>query len=232
MSWADKDTQTLWCHGIPGGGKTIFASVVIDHLNDAQKDKPTTDKAGIAFLYCEYKSREVQTLQKLLAAILGQLVQQHTPSLPPVEELYRSHLFNRAQPSVDKILSALSDTIRHFPQVFLIVDALDECSGPICRELLSALQELQKKSEMKLKLLATSRSTIEFSRSFEGCGVLEIRASEGDVEAVLDKEIKKKLSKFVTADPELLEMVKAEITAAVDGMSVINSCTPRCFIAY
>jgi hypothetical protein len=230
LSWANKkNTHTLWCPGIPGAGKTIFASVVINHLNDAQKHRRAADRAGIAFLYCEYKNREAQTLPSLLVAVLRQLAEQHTLSIPSIKELYRSHLINKAQPNVDEILSALSDAVRHFCQVFLIVDALDECSGP--RELVSKLQELQKKSEMKLKLLITSRPTVEFPQCFEECSMLEIRASERDVKAVLDDEIKKKLSKCVITDSELWKMVKEDIAAAVDGMSVTNPCASCCFIA-
>ncbi|KAK4224352.1 hypothetical protein QBC38DRAFT_502318 [Podospora fimiseda] len=31
--WLGKKGQTLWCHGIPGGGKTVFAATVVDHLH-------------------------------------------------------------------------------------------------------------------------------------------------------------------------------------------------------
>ncbi|KAF8847654.1 hypothetical protein BDZ45DRAFT_811419 [Acephala macrosclerotiorum] len=36
MAWRDQEdvSNVLWCHGIPGAGKTVISSLVIDHLND------------------------------------------------------------------------------------------------------------------------------------------------------------------------------------------------------
>jgi Cdc6-like AAA superfamily ATPase len=226
LNWANKDTQTLWCPGIAGAGKTILASVIIKYLKDAQSDKEPDKKAGIACLYCEYKRREDQTLQSLLAAVLRQLVEQHTPLMASIEELYRSYLTEKIQPSFEEIFSALSEAIRSFSQVFLVVDALDECSQQSRGELLSSLQNLQKTG---MKLLVTSRRTVDFRQHFEECDELEIEACECDVKAVLDDQ-KKKLPKCVRDDNNLWNEVKEGIVAAVDGMLVIDSYTPRCFI--
>jgi hypothetical protein len=228
LNWADKNTQTLWCPGIAGAGKTILTSVVIKHLKDAQKDKDPAAKAGIACLYCEYERQKDQTPHSLLAAVLRQLADQSIPFPKFVEELYKLHDTAKTHHSFDEISSVLTEAIRKFSQVFLVVDALDECSEKSCRELLSNLQDLQKKTGMKL--LATSRHTVDFRRSFEECAILEIKANEIDVRAVLDSQMGV-LSACVTTDNSALRnKVKEEIAAAVDGMYAIDSRTYRCFI--
>ena len=217
MNWANNDTQTLWCRGIPGVGKTILASVAIKHLMDAQKGKEPANNAGVACLYCEYDRRNDQTPQSLLAAFLRQLAEQRSPLIPAsVAELYHLHLTDKTQPSIEKISSVLPDIIRSFSEVFLVIDALDECSEGNCMKLLSKLQDLQAKTG--IKLLATSRPTVDFRINFEQCTVLEIKANEYDVKTVLDIQIEEKLSKCVRTDHELRNMVKDGITAAADGM--------------
>jgi hypothetical protein len=37
QGWVAGDVQTLWAHGIAGGGKTVFSSVVVSSLKDAQR---------------------------------------------------------------------------------------------------------------------------------------------------------------------------------------------------
>jgi Cdc6-like AAA superfamily ATPase len=228
LNWANKNTQTLWCPGIAGAGKTILTSVVIKHLKDAQKDKEPAARAGIACLYCEYERQKDQTPHSLLAAVLRQLADQSIPFPKSVEELYRLHYTAKTHHSFDEISSVLTNAIRKFSQVFLVVDALDECSEKNCRELLSNLQDLQKKTG--IKLLATSRHTVDFRRNFEECAMLEIKANESDVRAVLDSQMGV-LSACVTTDNSALRnKVKEEIAAAVDGMYAIDSRTHSCFI--
>jgi hypothetical protein len=46
--WRDGDIQTLFCQGMPGAGKTIMTSIVIDYL--CTKYQADTS-IGIAYLY-------------------------------------------------------------------------------------------------------------------------------------------------------------------------------------
>jgi Cdc6-like AAA superfamily ATPase len=215
LDWTNNQTQTLWCHGIAGSGKTIFASLVVDRLHAAQTEKAPNEKAAVVCLYLEYERMQEQSLQSLLAAILRQLVHQ-CPELPrSVTELHTTHTTNRSQPLLDEISSVLVDVIRKFPGVFLVVDALDECSEDTARDLLSNLRDHQRSTGMKL--LATSRPTIDFSEFFEEYESMEIKALEHDVKAVLDTLIIK-LPKLVREDKNLQFKIKNSIVEAVDGM--------------
>jgi hypothetical protein len=222
LAWANENTQTLWCHGIAGGGKTIFASVVVNNLKVAQKNKTPETKAGVACLFCEYERRKDQALQSLTAAVLRQLADQCTVLPASVTDLYDTHHAKEMPLNFEEISSALTEVLRKFPRVFLIVDALDECLDHTRRELLSYLLEQQKKTGMKL--LATSRLTIDFRQEFGESAMLEIRASEQDVKTVLDVLIER-LPTLVRTDEALRTRAKNDIAAAVDGMCV-GSCLP------
>ena len=219
LDWMNNQTQTLWCHGIAGSGKTIFASLVIDRLHAAQKKKARNENAAVVCLYLEYERMQDQSLQSLLAAILRQLVHQ-CPELPgSVTELHSTHTTNRSQPLLDEISSVLVDVIRKFPEVLLVVDALDECSEDTARDLLSNLSDYQKSTGMKL--LATSRPTIDFSEFFKEYKSMEIKALEQDVKVVLDT-LMTKLPKLVREDKDLQLKIKNSIAEAVNGMYVTS----------
>jgi hypothetical protein len=172
-------------------------------LKDAQKDKERANKEGVACLYCQYERQKDQTPHSLLAAAL--------------RKLYDLHDTDKTHHSFDEISSVLTEVIQSFPQVFLVVDALDECSEKSCRELLSNLRDLQTKTA-GMKLLATSRHAVNFPRNFGECDTLEIKANKSDVEAVLESQMGL-LSACVTTDNAALRnKVNEEIAAAVDGM--------------
>ena len=77
--WMSESGQTLLCRGIPGAGKTMLASIAVNHLKRAlhQKDIPVT------YIYCDYKWQHEQTPANLTASILKQLLQ-HCGSIPKV----------------------------------------------------------------------------------------------------------------------------------------------------
>jgi hypothetical protein len=158
-----------------------------------------------------------ETIQSLAAAILRQLADQCAVFPESVTALYNLHQANGMPLRFEEISSALTEVLQMFSQVFLIVDALDECSEQTRRELLSYLQEQQKRT--KIKLLVTSRPTINVQQEFDDCEILEIRADEQDVKIVLGSLIER-LPTFIRTDEMLRNRVKDDIAAAVDGMCV------------
>lgn len=217
LNWVNNNTQPLWCHGIAGGGKTVFASVIVENLKVAQKNKMLEIRAGVAYLFCEYERQKDQTIRSLTSAILRQLADQCEVLPASVTDLYDLHQTNDVPLRLEEISSALTDVLGKFPRVFLIVDALDECFENTRRELLSHL--LQQHRESGMKLLATSRSTIDFRKEFGPCDELEIKADPQDVKHVLDILIEKS-DTLVKTDVELRNRVTDNIAVAVDGMYV------------
>lgn len=67
--WLLGTGKTLWCPGIPGAGKTVLASVIIDYL----EKNFASDNVGIAFVYCNYNDQN-QKVVNLIASLLQQLI--------------------------------------------------------------------------------------------------------------------------------------------------------------
>jgi Cdc6-like AAA superfamily ATPase len=215
--WQNDSKQTMFCPGIPGAGKTMITSIVIDHLCETFQNEADI---GIAYLYCNYRRKEEQSPDQLLLSLVKQLVQE-LPSVPDgIKNLYERHKCRRTRPSFDEILTALHSIVADYSRVFIIIDALDECHGSdgYRQKLLSETFSLQAKTEVNI--FATSRFIPEITKKFEGSVFLEIRASDEDVRRYLDGKIPL-LRPFVSRSLALQEEIKTEIIKVVEGMYVL-----------
>ena len=215
QTWVPTSQQTLFCPGIPGAGKTILTSIVIDHLSTRFQNDAGI---GIAYIYFNYKQNvDKQNVDNLISSLLKQLSQER-PSLPDcVKALYDQHRNKRTRPSIDELSRALQSVAAMYSRVFIVVDALDECQASDgCRaRFLLEIFTLQAKTGANL--FATSRRISNIEKEFEESTLLEIRASEEDVRRYLDCHVLR-LPRFVTRSLELQEEIKAAIVKAVDGM--------------
>jgi hypothetical protein len=66
QAWLKTSAQTLFCPGIPGAGKTILTSIVIDDLTTRHQDNQSI---GIAYLYCDFRLHREQKAEELLASL-------------------------------------------------------------------------------------------------------------------------------------------------------------------
>lgn len=216
QGWLNKPKQTLFCPGIPGAGKTIITSVVVDHLTTKFENDTSV---GIAFLYCNFRRQQEQKHADLLMSLVKQLAQRR-PSVPgSVKSLYEHHMGKRTRPSFNEISKVLHSIVASYSRAFIIVDALDECqiSDGGRKKFLSEIFNIQDKTGANL--FATSRSILDIMKEFEGCVSIEIWASNEDVRRYLDAHMSQ-LPSFVVRSHDLQEEIKDEIINVIDGMYV------------
>jgi hypothetical protein len=146
-------------------------------------------------------------------------VQEQSSVPEDVKTLYERHRDKRTQPSIEEISKALQSVIAGYSRSFIAIDALDECqaSDGGRKQLLSEIFNHQDKTGANL--FATSQFIPEIKREFEGSLLLEIRASDEDVERYLDSYMSL-LPSFVAYNFELQNEIKTEIIKAVNGMYV------------
>lgn len=191
----------------------MIAAIAIDHLLNSVQNS----SVGVAYVYCSYNAQKEQDASSMLAAILKQLVQARPSIVAPVERLHHKHAGAGTRPSLDEISSALRDVLAHYPTVYIVIDALDECrdSDGARSQFLAKLQDLQ--AGRDLRLMATSRPMPKIVDWYKEALRLEVQASREDVKRFVAGQTYR-MCQRIQRDSALLELVQDKIVEAVDGM--------------
>ncbi|KAF7178085.1 hypothetical protein CNMCM7691_006743 [Aspergillus felis] len=196
VRWISQPQQTLFCPGIPGAGKTIMSSIVVEHLRTKFLGDP-----------------EVQ---------VAQLANKGSTVLPNIEQMYKSHTGNKTRPTVKEIRPELSRTAQSFRRIFVVIDALDEyCSSDPdeLQDLLSALFTFQK--DGPVNILATSRPNSEIMSKFKECTQREIRAQDDDILRYVTTTLPTLLRSKISLYPNVQDDVRREVVKSADGMFLL-----------
>jgi hypothetical protein len=210
QTWLTANGQTLFCHGIPGAGKTILSAVVIEDLLERYRQDMDT---VVIFSFCDFRRQHEQTVIDILSSLLKQLVERQPALSMSIKELYKRCDRGQRRPRHHDITEALRIEFDHFPRAFVLVDALDECE--VTTELLSDIFHLQ--AQCRFNLLATSRPIPGIVNLFNDAQVNEICASVEDVQKYLEGQIHR-LPGFVGRDPVLQAEIQRSIISSVEGM--------------
>jgi hypothetical protein len=165
---------------------------VINHLQDKFKE---VGDVGITYIYCDYKDQLKQTALGLLSSIARQLLERRPALLPQVKDFQKKCTDSNTRPTLKDYSELLSSMVRQFSQVYLMVDALDECAkvdgerNTNRHSFVNELKKLQSSTDGSLHLLITSRPLPEIGQDLEGAAKLEIRASDEDITTYVNWKI-------------------------------------------
>ncbi|KAJ6479741.1 ankyrin repeat-containing domain protein [Mycena sanguinolenta] len=210
--WKESSGEILWCHGMPGAGKTVLASIVGKHLDT----NDVTIALGCIFLDHMDKT---QTTLDLLSSLAKQLVIQKATPPETVRKLYQDHCRMHTRPSLSDISSLLPSLAAEFSKVYIIVDALDEYPADDRAILLQRLITMGD----AVSLMLTSRDNVELDGLCPRLMDLKIRASDEDLETYVAEHIHRsfRLSRHVRQTPELRAEIISKIITAADGMFLL-----------
>jgi hypothetical protein len=160
VKWKTNAASFIWLNGIPGCGKTILSSAIIqDILQDCHDDLAKV----AAYYYFAFNDTQKQLSEPMVKSLITQLSQQCVTIPAILESLFSSSLNGQRQPSLDALLQVLYQMIQDFPVLYIILDALDECSE---RDRLLEILEIMAGWKIKhLHLIVTSRSEEDINHS-------------------------------------------------------------------
>lgn len=210
-TWSEARKATLFCPGIPGAGKTILTSVVVENLLDKAQQKPDI---AVAYIYCDFNRQKEQQAEDLLGSLAQQITEQCQVLPDALKDLYQTY-GERGSPSLKELSSAIASVVPLYSQVFVVMDAIDECQPSSRTKMLSVLFDLQK--EHDINLFATCRPIPQIADSFSNAPTIKIRADATDVRLYLDGQMSD-LPSFVQRSPDLQEQIRTSIIDVTDGM--------------
>lgn len=140
----------LWIHGIPGAGKTILASQLIDEI---EKHCQSSDSGRLMSVwYYYYFGHNQDESTSLLKWILSRLCREANEVSDHIWKLFKYG----GTPSLEDLLIAIELELERFDEVYITVDAIDE-SKPR-EDLLKVIRHLAIEARFnKIRLLLTSR---------------------------------------------------------------------------
>lgn len=191
-------------------------SIVIDHLQE-QLRQPK--KIGIAFAYCVY-GRVGHTASGLLANLLKQLALQTVASLEDITKCHERHSKFGSRPALKEISGLLSLQVQRFDEVFIIIDALDEC--PEADQNRKAFIGEVRGLLPKVRLMVTSRDIPSIEKTFHSDLQLHIRATDQDVKLFVESQTDQnaELSDLLEDHDDVRSMITATVVEKSRGMSV------------
>ncbi|KAJ7266730.1 ankyrin repeat domain-containing protein [Mycena rebaudengoi] len=214
--WVSGAGAIFWCYGMPGAGKTVLSSTVVNYL----WEKSPSPNVGVARAYLTHKEMDMQSPENILAGLWRQLIFAK-PILPgsPAHSLYHKHLEKQTRPSADEMHMILSSAVADYSKVYIVINALNEYPEIKRHVWLKHLAGLKP----NINLLFTSRPHITPEMFFPNTPALEIRATEEDICRYLDAQIQNsfRLSKHVQSHPELHQEIENQIISNVDGMFLL-----------
>ena len=162
LRWLSKPGFPLWLYGIPGCGKTILSSTIIQ---ETIVHSQSQIQSVVLYFYFDFNDIEKQQHEKMVRSLIIQLSSQCVNTSRILESLYSSCTNGARQPDYDSLLSTLHQMMGCLKETYLILDALDECGER--QGLLKTVEELASWKDANVHLLMTSRKEKDIEDSIE-----------------------------------------------------------------
>lgn len=181
-----------------------------------QRQFDDVDDIGIAWIYFSYKQNV--TPVDIFASILKQLALTMSSISTEIHGLYCKHLKTETRPTFSELSEILQSQTRNCSTVFIVLDALDECSDQNTR--VKVLSEL-KKLQSNLRLMTTGRPNItEVTDIFKDTISVDIRASDNDLEKYVEAQIENHIGmqRHIKKNGDLRTEIQDTIVSKANGM--------------
>ena len=184
----------LWLRGIPGCGKTVLTSTIID---DVIHHCHLIPALTVVYFYFDFNDIEKQQYEKMIRSLIKQLSIQCTSTPKALESHFSSCMNGERQPRISELLTTLQQMVQEFDEIFIILDALDECKDR--QGLLDSVKEIAGWKLGKLHIAVTSRSEQDIKEVLEPLVTGQICIQN----ALVDADIYIHLHERLQNDPKL-----------------------------
>ncbi|ERF71769.1 hypothetical protein EPUS_01684 [Endocarpon pusillum Z07020] len=225
QEWRLKKSSKLWLYGIPGAGKTILMSTIIQELEkDIGKDEGKMlliDYLAHLQSLFSFTNAETQEISKILGSLVKQfMVQDETEvAFEALRVCYHSHQDPSPRlPKPEKLLELLHAVVRPFSVAAVIIDGIDEISSNRLEatELLRCINQ----PHGSIRTLFASRCEIDIEECLDDYERVSIAARSSDLELYVasEIEIRTKRKQLNIKDPDLKAQIMKRLINGADGM--------------
>jgi hypothetical protein len=224
MEWFNLQYPTipplLWICGMPGAGKTILTSLIIEEV---QKIKP---KPTVLFFYCKNGRPDRDNFHAIARSFLAQFIQQDKDL---VQHFYKE-CYDHGEPVLTKpseVERLLAFAFENCKSVYIILDGLDECERENRKSIVgwfrNLVENLPPSEPERFRCLFVSQDDGYARKDFEGLARIkvEVEDNKGDIEKYCQAESGSLQQKFELTDEEI-SSITTRVTESAGGI-----CCPR-----
>ena len=183
--WLETPDAALWIYGIPGAGKTILSTLVVDEVLNCKR----SESVGTAYFYIRHDDTESHKPRNIIGSLVAQLARQNTSALADVVQFHAQHNDRSSlatAPDENDLKEQLMELTRHFTNTYIVIDGLDEC-GPVFdadrKRLIDFVAGLHNNHNKTIRTLVFCRDELDISQRLTETGyrVVSIAATSADL---------------------------------------------------
>ncbi|KAI9892457.1 MAG: hypothetical protein M1814_001414 [Vezdaea aestivalis] len=221
-TWRTRPNSVLWLHGKAGSGKSILCSTIIQQVQDLTRPKPNV---AIAYFYFDFNDSSKQNVASLIRSLSLQLCRQRADTPTKLAQSYAECLREHS-PTTEDLFQILLASIKGFEEVFIIIDALDECPIKFNHrtKLLDWVRRIHNAECESIHLLMTSRKEVDIEREIaplikdKNDGIIDVQADliQADICRYIDNTLNS--SRFQRWPAKKKEEATKVLKEGADGM--------------
>ncbi|KAF8499924.1 hypothetical protein JB92DRAFT_2677543, partial [Gautieria morchelliformis] len=213
--WKESPRSFLWLHGIPGAGKTVLCSTIIEEISLHCQSDPSL---AVAFFYFDFNNKDTQP-DAVLRSLVVQLSLQCASTPSALAALFSRSADGRRSPSPEELMSTLKVLVEGFQIVYIVFDALDECSER--NTFLTLLREVVSWGLGSLHLLVTSRKERDIEETLSSLVSHQVHMDDSLVDGDIQIHVSRTLGddiKFSLCSAGEKEKIKTTLIEGAHGM--------------
>ena len=237
LKWLKEDrSRVLWLHGDPGKGKTMLAIALIEEFTKKMQQVESNPKQALVYFFCDTQDDRRRTASLILRGITYQILCQHpylAVYLRNEYEKQREQLFT-SRNSLQALWRIFNTIVKnsHLQELYVVIDALDECDMDSMETLLVLLepyidlqedyfeQSDQKHLDCPIKWLLTSRNELRIKQPLTGSLDISLEENASHVDDVVLRFIDfkvKQLTRVKHYDETLRSLVEEKLREKAEG---------------
>jgi predicted protein tyrosine phosphatase len=220
--WQEKDNSILWIEGGAGTGKTMLMTGIINHL---ERRVTASNAENLSFFFCQAVDTRMNNVVLVLRGLMFLLISQQSWLISHVRQRYREAgglRFDDA--NAFYALSAIFQRMLRDPsleQVYLVVDALDECEIGL-RQLLELIAQTTQIQGAQVKWIVSSRhhQDVEKRLAARDNGIrLSLDKNSEYMDHALDEYINREVAQLeqISHNEHLQDEIQAKVRQKAGG---------------
>ena len=213
------ESYCLCCDGIPGSGKTVLASHVVDTL----LGEIDYEDSALSYFYCQYSDSKTLETFNVFGSVLQQLLSRK-PTLPEevastIKQIYADGM---SLPSREDLIELVRSVLSLYSRTYVVIDGLDECGKDAQEDILFIVKALASFNKAIVKVVVFSRENAHLSTVLKHypCVHTSEAALTRDIISFVQATVESKLEagELVIRNPALKEMIISELITKAQGM--------------